>query len=74
MDNFHLLEDGGSIVGDQHLSFPILDLKRVIGSEKGRNLPFCPCLWVLDSSSLHLIQLNPSKHHYQLKLMEKVEG
>ena len=27
MDDFHLLEDGGAIVGDEDLAFGVLDLK-----------------------------------------------
>jgi hypothetical protein len=39
VDDFDLLEDGGSVVGDEDFSLGVLDL--------GKEIPFCPFLLVL---------------------------
>jgi len=44
VDDLHLLEDGGAIIGDQNSTLAVLDLKGVL-IRAGKYLPSYPFLW-----------------------------
>ena len=57
VDNFHLLENSSTIVGDQDLAFGVLDLK-VLSWWKFLDLPSCPYRGGRGTCGQHLRQLN----------------